>query len=156
MLKIPEHLSVNEDEQHQLKCSNTHSLVVIYNDFFKILGAIYQKQELCDEVLNHVKNNQRYYAMVGEKLLNSKKLRLIDWLASMLYDDLPSDELCVHVCSTYLNIHITIDFHHGLWTTLALPHTNHDLLTLLSDIHLVYQGHCRFNLLCTNSELEKR
>ena len=91
--------------------------------------------------------------MVGVKLLNSKKLRLIDWLASMLYDDLPADKLCVHACSTYLNIHITIDFHHGLWTTLALPHINHDLLTLLSDIHLVYRGHCRFNLLCKNSEL---
>ena len=71
----------------------------------------------------------------------------------MLYDDLPADELCAHACSTYLNIHITIHFHHGSWSMLALSNTNHDLLILLSGIHLVYRGYCWYNLLSKNSEL---
>ena len=147
VVKIPERLSVGEGEYHQLQCSNTHSLVVIYDDLFKILGAIYNNLDLCDEVLMHIKTNRRYYADVGEKLLKSKKLKMINWLSSMLYNDLPAGELCVHACSTYLNIHITIDYHHGFWSTLDLPNTNHDLVTLLLDIHLVYRGYCQFNLL---------
>ena len=101
----------------------------------------------------HIKTNRRYYADVGEKILKSKKLKMRDWLSSMLYNDLPVDELCMHARSTYLNIHITIDYHHRFWSMLDIPNTNHDLVTLVSDIHLVYRGYCRFNLLCKHSEL---
>ena len=109
--------------------------------------------DLYYEVLRHIKTNWRYYTDVGEKLLKLKKLKMIAWLSSMLYNDLPADELCVHTCRTYLNIHITLDFHHGFWTTLDLPNTNRDLVTLLLDIHLAYRGYCQYNLLCKNSEL---
>ena len=154
--KIPECLSVEEAEYQHLQCSNTHSLVVIYDDLFKILGAIYDKVDLHHNVLMHIKANQKYYAEVGEKLSKSKKLKLIDWLSSMLHNNLPADELCVHACSTYLNIHITVDYHHGFWSTLNIPNTNHHLATLLSDIHLVYHGFCQFNLLCKHSELSTK
>ena len=53
--KIPEHLSVDEGDYHQLQCSNTHSLMIIYDELFKILGAIYQNQNLHYEVLMHIK-----------------------------------------------------------------------------------------------------
>ena len=77
----------------------------------------------------------------------------MNWLSSMLVRKLPVDELCLHAIATYLNIHITVDYHGGFWTTLDIPHIHHDLATILSDIHLVYCGSCKYNLLCKNTAL---
>ena len=74
--KIPECLSVNEDEQHQLKCSNAHSLVVIYNDFFKVLGAIYQKQELHDGSTQSCKKQSEILRHGGSKIVELKEIKV--------------------------------------------------------------------------------
>ena len=66
---------------------------------------------------------------------------------------LPADELCLHAIATYMNIHITVDYIGGIWTTLDLPQVSHDLATVLADIHLAYQGSCKFNLLCRKTLL---
>ena len=38
--------------------------------------------------------------------------------------------------------------------SLDVPHINHDLAIALLDIHLVYRGSCKFNLLCRNTLLK--
>ena len=72
----------------------------------------------------------------------------------MMMRNLPADELCLHAISTYLNLHITVDYHGGFWTTLNIPNIHHDLATILSDVHLAYRGFCRYGLLCKNTELK--
>ena len=71
----------------------------------------------------------------------------------MLTRKLPVDELCLHAIATYLNIHITVDYIGGIWTTLDIPQIHHDLATILSDIHFVYRRSCKYNLLCRKSAL---
>ena len=72
----------------------------------------------------------------------------------MITRKLPADELCLHALATFMNIHITVDYLGGIWTMLNIPHINHDLAIALSDIHLVYRGSCKFNLLCRNTLLK--
>ena len=71
----------------------------------------------------------------------------------MLTRKLLADELSLHAIATYMNIHITVDYLGGIWTTLDIPQISHDLATVLADIHLVYQGSCKFNLLCRKTLL---
>ena len=52
-----------------------------------------------------------------------------------------------------MNIHITVDYLGGIWTTLDVPQISHDLATVLAVIHLVYRESCKFNLLCRKTLL---
>ena len=108
------------------------------------------------DVLNHIRKNYRYYKRVAYAFLIRKKLDLIGWLAGMLTKDLPADEICIHASAIILQIHITIDYANGYWTTLDIPDAQHDLAESLSDIHLKYRGSCRYNLLCKNGELKTK
>ena len=74
----------------------------------------------------------------------------------MLYHMVPADELCLFACGLYLNIHITVDYHQGHWSTLNLGETSHDLISALSDVHLVYRGFCKYNYLCRKLELKTK
>ena len=109
--------------------------------------------DLRKHVLDYVKLNRRYYAAVSNSYLNKKKLDLVTWLSSMLVRKLPVDELCLHAIAMYLNIHITVDYHGSFWSTLDIPNIHHDLAVVLSDIHHVYCGFCKYNLLCKNTAL---
>ena len=136
--KIPEFRKVECTDYHLLPCANDHSLVVIYDSPFDIVGVIYGIKDLCQKVLTHIKQNWKYYTEVGNSYLNLKKLDLLNWIVSMMMRNLPADELCLHAISTYLNLHITVDYHGGFWTTLNIPNIHHDLATILSDVHLAY------------------
>ena len=70
----------------------------------------------------------------------------------MLHFDIPADELCLHACGLFLNIHITVDYHFGHWSTLDVSGTSHDLVASLSDVHLVYMGEGHYTLLCKFSD----
>ena len=145
---------VDQMDYIMLPCSNEYLMIVLYDNPFDIIGVIYNAADLCEHILAHVKSNRRYYATVSNNYLNRKKLDLVNWLSSMLTRKLPADELCLHATATYLNIHITVDYLGGFWTTLDIPHIHHDLAPILSDIHLVYHGSCRYNLLCKNTTLK--
>ena len=58
-------------------------------------------------------------------------------LSRMLYQNILADEICVYACAIFLNIHITIDYLHGFWTTLDLSDLNHDLAISLSEVDYV-------------------
>ena len=72
----------------------------------------------------------------------------------MMTNNLPADELCLHVMCTYMNLHITVDFLGGIWTTIDMPNIQHDMAMSLSDIHLAYRGFCKYGLLCRNVQLQ--
>ena len=72
----------------------------------------------------------------------------VTWMASMMVNTLPVDELCLHAICTFLNIHVTVDYIGGLWSTLNIPNLQHNLSVALSDIHLAYRGNCTYGLLC--------
>ena len=71
----------------------------------------------------------------------------------MLYQNIPADEICVHACAIFLNIHIIIDYLHGCWTTLDIPDLNHDLAISLSEVHMAYCGLCKYSYLCHTIDL---
>ena len=121
-----------------LPCSNDYSMLVLCDNPFDIVGVIYNKSDLRDHVLTHMKTNRKYYTLVSTNYLSKKKLDFVNWLSSMLTRNLPADELCLHAIATYMNIHITVDYTGGIWTTLDIPQISHDLATVLSDIHFVY------------------
>ena len=68
--------------------------------------------------------------------------------------DLPADEICLQACVIMLKIHISVDYTTGCWTTFETSNTNHEYLTELSDIHLMYRGACKYNLLCRTGDLK--
>ena len=152
--KIPELKKVACSDYYLLPCANDHSLVVIYDNPFDILGVIYGIKDLCQKVLSHIKQSWKYYSEIGKSYLNLKKLDLVNWMVSLMTRDLPADELCLHVICTYLNLHITVDFHGGILTTLNITNVHHDLAMTLSDVHLAYRGYCRYGLLCKNVDLK--
>ena len=134
-----------------LPCSNDYSLMGLYDNFFDILSAMLDKMDktvLRNNVLMHIKSDRKYYTEISKWYLGHKKWTLVDWLSSMMFKELPADELCLHASSTFLNVHITVDYLNGLWTTLDIPNICHDLAAALSDIHLVYKGACKYGLLC--------
>ena len=112
--KIPELKKVACSDYYLLPCVNDHSLVVIYDNPFDILGVIYGIKDLHQKVLSHIKQNWKYYSEVGKSYLNLKKLDLVNWIVSVMMRDLPADELCLRLMCTYLNLHITVDFHGGI------------------------------------------
>ena len=73
--KIPEYLKFNEDELHLLQCSDTYSIVTLYDDFFDIICALYDMEDLQKQVLLHIKTNRRFYASVGSHYLKGKKTK---------------------------------------------------------------------------------
>ena len=72
----------------------------------------------------------------------------------MMTNHLLADELFLHALCTYMNLHITVDFIGGIWTTLDIPNIKHDLAISLSDVHLTYRGFCKYGLLCKNVQLK--
>ena len=154
--KIPEQ-ELKQDKDHaELPCGNTHSLLVMYNDFFKIVGTLYDRTNLKKEAIEHIRANFNYYKRLTYKLLLKKKLDLVDWLAGMQSRDLPADVICIHACAEMLQIHISVDYTTCCWTTFELSDMHHDCLVELSDIHLVSRGACRYNLLCKTEELKTK
>ena len=150
--KILEYCKVDVDDFDELSCLNSYTAIHVQEDLFKIIGEFYNEIDLHAKVLDHIKKNRKYYRIVVAKYLWSKKLDLVIWLADMLHFDIPADELCLHVCGLFLNIHITVDFHFGHWSTLDVPGTSHDLVASLSDVHLVYMGEGQYSLLCKQKE----
>ena len=72
--------------------------------------------------------------------LRLKKLKLVDWLAGMLTKDLPADEIYIHACGVFLQLHITVDFHNSIWTTLDIPNLQSDLAVILFRYSSSLQG----------------
>ena len=100
--KIPEYWKVDEKDYPLLPCSDIYSLVVVYDNLFKILSILYNRKNVHKDVLNHIKYNHKYYKSVANNYLRLKKLELVDWLAGMLTKDLPADEICIHACGVFL------------------------------------------------------
>ena len=67
-------------------------------------------KNLRNSVILHLKQHRKYYATVSAAYLNAKKLDFINWLSGMITKKLPADELCLYVLSTFMNIHITVDY----------------------------------------------
>ena len=103
-----------------------------------------------------LRKHRKYYNRIAQSYLSQKKLSLVTWLAWMLNNDLPADEICLHACGTYLDIHIMVDYHLGIWTTLNLQGITHDLAVSLSDIHLAYKGSGTYSYLCKKADLKTK
>ena len=136
--KIPEYRSITDSDYIYLPCVNQYSLIVLFQNPFELFSILFGVTDLHQKVLLHIKLNRKYYLEVSKSFLNSKKLDLIHWIASMMRNKLPADELCLHAICTYLNLHVTVDYLGGIWTTLNIPSVQHDLAILLSDLHLAY------------------
>ena len=68
--------------------------------------------------------------------------------------DLPADEICLLACARVLEIHISVDYNTGCWTTFEGIASNHDYITEVSDFHFIYKGSCKYKLLCRNYKLK--
>ena len=107
-----------------------------------------------NEALDHIRSQYGYYKQSTYKLLTKKKLDLVDWLAAMQNKDLPADEICLLACVRMLKFHISVDYNTGCWTTFETIVTNHDYITEVSDMHFIYRGSRKYNLLCRTYELK--
>ena len=145
--KLPEICKVDMDDVEEVSCMKTNILKYANEDLFKIIGELYHVPNLRLKVLEHIKTNWKHYRIIASKYLSSKKLELVIWLADMLHFDIPGDELCIHACGLFLNIHITVDYHFRHWSTLDITGISHELLATLSDVHLIYMGEGRYGLL---------
>ena len=145
--KLPEICKVDLDDVEEITCMKTNILKYVNEDLFKIIGELYHVPNLRSKVLEHIKTNWKHYRVIASKYLSSKKLELVIWLVDMLHFDIPADELCLHACGQFLNIHITVDYHFGHWSTLDITGISHELLAILSDVHLIYMGEGRYGLL---------
>ena len=155
--KIPEPQSVNEYNYYLLPCSNDYTLVTIYMDLFTILGVFFGIENLRAKVLSHIRRYWKYYYQTAKTYLHRKKLSFVEWLTQMnTFQQIPVDEFCLHTCGTYLNMHITVFYVGGIWTTLNVPTASHNLLTELSDVQLAYIGNSTYNLLCKHNDLETK
>lgn len=113
---------------------------MIYDDLFDILSTLYDEQNLRVNVLQNIEANRKYYIKITENYFKFKNLEFVDWFVNMPHNNIPVDEICLHACGIYLNLHITLDYHFGLWTTLDIPEVEHNLAVILSNVHLVYRG----------------
>ena len=154
IVKIPEAYRIQQNEHYLLPCANDYSMMALYDNPFTIISTIYGMKNLRKSVMSHLKRYRKYYATISATYLNSKKLDYINWLSGMITKKLPVDELCLHALATFMDIHITVDYLGGFWSTLNIPYLNHNLAIALSEIHLVYRGGCKFNLLCRNNLLK--
>ena len=107
-------------------------------------------------MLEHIRVHFNFYKQITYAILSRKKLHLVDWLASMANMPLPADEICLTACAIMLNIHVSVDYMTGTWTTFELSSTDHDYIVENSDIHLIYRGTCTYNLLCNQQELKTK
>ena len=153
--KIPEYRRITDPDFIYLPCATQYSLVVLFEDPFELFSILYGITDLHKNVLLHIKKNRKYYHEVSKTYLNLKNIDLVHWIASMMITTLPVDELCLHAICTYLNLHVTVDYLGGIWSTLDIPNIQHDLAVLLSDLHLAYRGYCTYGLLCKNVHLQK-
>ena len=155
--KIPEPQKVNHQNFYQLPCSNDYSIVPIYDDLFKILSVLFGQENLRTKVLTHIRIHWKYHQKIAQLYLHWKKLSLAQWLTNMrMYQHIPADEICLHACGTYLNIHISVDYLGGTWMTLDTLDMSHKLIIRLCDVHLAYMGSNTYNLLCKQSELKTK
>ena len=88
--KIPEESRVNWDNFYILPCSNDFSLVGMYTDFFDIMGVLYDNKNLRNDVLTHIKNEQRYYTRISSMYLPRKKLSFINWFVGITTVTIPA------------------------------------------------------------------
>ena len=72
------------------------------------------------------------------------------------FQQIPAEEICLHACGTYLNIHISVLYIGGIWTTLDMPTASLNLLTELCDVQLAYMGNNTYNLLCKQNDLKTK
>ena len=151
--KIPEYRRITYPDFIYLPCATQYSLVVLFEDPFELFSILYGITDLRNKVLLHIKKNRKYYQEVSKTYLNLKKFDLINWIASMTITTLPVDELCLYAICIYLNLHVTVDYLGGIWSTLDIPNIQHDLAIILSDLHLAYRGFCTYGLLCKNVNL---
>ena len=113
--KIPEFQKVNHENYFQLPCSNYYSIVSIYVNLFKILSVLFEEENLRTKVLTHIRKHWKYYQQIAQIYLSRKKLSLAQWLTQMrIYQNIPGDEICLHACGTYLNIHISVFYIGGI------------------------------------------
>ena len=114
-------------------------------------------ENLRAKVLLHIKKHWKYYYQTANSYLHRKKLSLAEWLTQMrTFEHIPADKICLHACRTYLNIHISVFYIGGMWTTLNMSTGSHILQTALCDMHLAYMGNNTYNLLCKPSELKTK
>ena len=93
--KIPEKWKVNSENFHVLPCSNDFSLVGTYTEFFDIIGILYNKKKLREDVLTHTKQQRVYYTKVSQSYLAQKKLDFISWFVGVTDVKIPADELLI-------------------------------------------------------------
>ena len=153
--KIPEYSKITYEDYILLPCARDYSMVVLIDNPLELCSILYGRKNLRKNVLSHIKKHRRYYQEISRTYLSSKRIDFITWMASMMVNVLPVDELYLHALCTYLNIHITVDYIGGQWTTLNIPNLHHDLIVALSDIHLAYRGNCTYGLLCKTTDLRK-
>ena len=67
---------------------------------------------------------------------------------------IPADEICLLACARMLNIHISVDYYTGSWTSFESVSKDHEYILEKSDAHFIYRGSCTYNLLCKNYELK--
>ena len=151
--KIPEYGRITDPDFIYLLCATQYSLIVLFEDPFELFSILYGITDLRKKVLLHIKKNRKYYQEVSKTYLNLKKIDLIHWIASMTITTLPVDELCLYALCIYLNLHVTVDYLGGIWSTLDIPNIQHDLAVILSDLHLAYRGFWTYGLLCKNMNL---
>ena len=68
-------------------------------------------------MLEHIRTHFGYYRHATYAILRKMKLDLVDWLATMDNKTLPADEICLMACARLLNIHISVDYNTGSWTS---------------------------------------
>ena len=154
--KLPEQGFIEAADYWIIPCSNKHSVLQVYNDFFTILNILYNRPQIKKEMLEHIRVYFTFYKQITYAILSRKKLHLADWLATMANKPLPADEICLTACTIMLNIHVSVDYLTGTWTTFELPTTDHDYIIENSDIHLIYRGACTYNLLCKQQDLKTK
>ena len=146
--KIPEPQKVSLQNYYLLPCSEDYAIVSIYSDLFKILSALFDQENLRTNVLTHVRKHWKYYKKNCTVLPKSQKTKPGP-MASQY-------EICIHAVGTFLNIHISVDYLRGTWSTYDIPNMSHKLTVRLCEVHLAYVGYGSFNLLCKQSELKTK
>ena len=156
IMKMPEQGFKEAADYWTLPCSSTHSVLQIYSDFFTIVSILYNRPYIKTEMLDHIRSEFGYYRRATYVILGKKKLDLVDWLSIMDRKNQPADEICLMASARLLNIHISVDYSSGTWTSFESPSTNHDYILEKSNTHLIYRGSCAYNLLCNNRELKTK
>ena len=156
IMKMPEQGFKKAADYCILPCSSTHSVLQIFDDFFTIVSILYNQPCIKTEMLDHIRSEFGYYRRATYVILGKKKLDLVDWLAIMDRKNLPADEICLMASARLLNIHISVDYSTGTWTSFESLSTNHDYILEKSNTHLIYRGSCAYNLLCNNRDLKTK